>query len=111
MLRQAKLAKADFRERRLQVEEKPIHSPRPHLTERLGEDKPLGEQAAVLYPAKGLLHKKPGQDPARESPAGLGMGLRLGERPRKKKKSRLMLPARKPDKGLSCASVEVSVNK
>lgn len=86
MLRQAKLAKADFRERRLQVEEKPIHSPHPHLTERLGEDKPLGEQAAVLYPAKGLLHKKPGQDPARESPAGLGMGLRLGERPRKRKK-------------------------
>lgn len=78
LLRQAKLAKADFRERRLQVEEKPIHSPHPHLTERLGEDK------AVLCPAKGLLHKKPGQDPARESPAGLGMGLRLGDRPRKK---------------------------
>lgn len=94
------------RERKFQ-----IPFPCPCLIERQGVGTTL-ESKNQLYCAsqRAQLTQRLETDPTGKSPLGLDVGLTLGGRS-EKHPSGPCVPAKKPRKGLSCASAEVFLNK
>lgn len=98
-----------FRDRRFQVGY-PIPSSCPCLTERQDQGTTLENKRLCCASQRAQLTRKFGMDPAGESRTVLGVGLPLGGRS-EKHPSTPRLAAKKPTKGLSCASAEVPLNK
>lgn len=88
----------------------PTHSSHPCPIERQDQGTALEREQLCYASRRAQLTRRLRQDPAGESCAGLGVGLTLGGRS-KNHPSGLCLLAKKPGKGLSCASVEVPFNK